>query len=79
MEEKVSTLDKLPVGTKGKIVKIKAVGELRRRLVDIGVIHGTEVKVEGVAPLGDPIEVTVMGYRLSLRKSEASQIEIEVI
>jgi len=79
LSEKVSTLDKLPVGAKGKIVKIKAVGELRKRLVDMGVIHGTEVKVEGVAPLGDPIEVTVLGYRLSLRKSEASQIEIEVI
>ncbi|MGB9781110.1 MAG: FeoA family protein [Caldanaerobacter sp.] len=79
MVEKVSTLDKLPVGARGKIVKIKAVGELRKRLVDMGVIYGTEVKVEGMAPLGDPIEVTVMGYRLSLRKSEASQIEIEVI
>ncbi|ABY92435.1 ferrous iron transport protein A [Thermoanaerobacter brockii subsp. lactiethylicus] len=77
--QNVTTLNKLPIGTKAKIVKIAAKGDLRRRLTDMGVILGTELKVEGVAPLGDPIEVKVLGYRLSLRKSEAALIEVEVM
>ncbi|SHE65282.1 ferrous iron transport protein A [Thermoanaerobacter uzonensis DSM 18761] len=74
-----TTLDKLPIGTKAKVVKIVAKGDLRRRLTDMGVILGTELRIEGVAPLGDPIEVTVLGYHLSLRKSEATLIEVEVM
>ncbi|AEM79219.1 FeoA family protein [Thermoanaerobacter wiegelii] len=77
--QNVTTLNKLPIGTKAIVVKIAAKGDLRRRLTDMGVILGTELKVEGVAPLGDPIEVTVLGYRLSLRKSEVALIEVEVM
>ncbi|MFA5801484.1 MAG: ferrous iron transport protein A [Thermoleophilia bacterium] len=65
-------------GEKGKITKIDVSGPLKRRLMDMGVLVGEEVKVEKVAPLGDPIEVTVKSYKLSLRKKEAKNILVEV-
>ncbi len=65
-------------GQRGKITKIGAIGPLKRRLMDMGVLLGEEVKVEKVAPLGDPIEIIVKNYRLSLRKSEAAGIGVEV-
>lgn len=64
-------------GERGKIAKIGAIGPLRRRLMDMGVLVGEEVRVEKVAPLGDPIEITVKSYNLSLRKKEAEGIELE--
>ena len=65
-------------GQRAKITKIGAIGPLKRRLMDMGVLLGEEVKVEKVAPLGDPIEIIVKNYRLSLRKSEAVGIGVEV-
>jgi ferrous iron transport protein A len=69
----------LKPGEKGKIRKIGAIGPLRRRLMDMGVLVGEDVKVEKVAPMGDPIEVTIKHYNLSLRKKEAEGISVEVL
>ncbi|HAK88139.1 MAG: iron transporter FeoA [Nitrospirae bacterium GWC2_46_6] len=69
----------LKPGETGKIVKMGAIGPLKRRLMDMGVLVGEKVKVEKVAPLGDPLEVTIKNYNLSLRKKEAEGIEVEVI
>ncbi len=71
-------LAKLKPGEKGRIVSIGAIGPLKRRLMDMGVLVGEEVKVEKMAPLGDPMEVSIKGYRLSLRKKEAEGIAVEV-
>jgi len=71
------TLNNLEAGRKGKIVKVKGSGALRRRIVDMGVVKGTLVEVVKVAPLGDPIEVKIKGYNLSLRKEEAADITVE--
>lgn len=69
----------LKPGEQGRITRLdSAIGPLRRRLMDMGVLPGELVKVEKIAPLGNPIEVTIKGYRLSLRKEEARGIEIEV-
>ncbi|QGP93934.1 FeoA domain protein [Neomoorella glycerini] len=77
--ETVSTraLSELGKGARARVIKIAAKGELRRRLLDMGVVPGTEVAIAGVAPLGDPIEVKVKGYHLSLRKKEAAAILVE--
>ncbi len=72
-------LSKLKPGEKGRITKIGAIGPIKRRLMDMGVIVGEEVKVEKIAPLGDPIEVTIKNYNLSLRKKEAQGISVEGI
>jgi len=72
-------LSMLMPGEKGKIIKIGAIGPLKRRLMDMGILIGEIVKVEKIAPLGDPIEVTIKNYKLSLRKKEAKEIEVEVI
>lgn len=71
------TLADLKPGQSGTIIKIQVTGSLRRRLMDMGVISGTPVRVEKIAPLGDPIEVHIKSYRLSLRKGEADKIEVE--
>ncbi len=73
------TLNKLTKGKSGIIVKMNATGEIKRRLLDMGLVKGTSIKVERVAPLGDPIEIKVKGYFLSLRKEEAKNIEVEVV
>jgi ferrous iron transport protein A len=70
------TLKDLKPGEKGKVVGIGEKGPMRRRIMDMGVTPGAEVKVIKVAPLGDPIEINIRGYELSLRKDEAAQIEI---
>lgn len=73
-------LSNLKPGQQGTIVKLdSSIGPIRRRLMDMGVIPGENVKVEKVAPMGDPIEITVKSYNLSLRKNEAKGIEIEVL
>ncbi|MBW1925054.1 MAG: DtxR family transcriptional regulator [Deltaproteobacteria bacterium] len=71
------TLKDLKPGQKGKVLKIKALGETNKRIVEMGVTSGAVVEVERVAPLGDPIDIKVKGYHLSLRKDEAEGIEIE--
>ena len=72
-------LARLKSGEKGRITAIGAIGPLKRRLMDMGILVGEEVKVIKVAPLGDPIEVTIKCYNLSLRKREAEGIAMEVI
>lgn len=71
-------LAKLKPGERGRITQIGVTGPLKRRLMDMGVLVGEEVRVEKVAPLGDPIEVTIKNYNLSLRKKEAEGIAVEV-
>jgi ferrous iron transport protein A len=68
----------LKPGEKGRIVRIGAIGPLKRRLMDMGVLVGEEIRVEKIAPLGDPIELTIKSYNLSLRKREAEGITVEV-
>ena len=63
---------------KGTIVRVGGMGSIRRRLLDMGVVVGSEVEVERVAPLGDPIAIKVKGYLLSLRKKEAAGVAVEV-
>ena len=73
-------LSNLKPGQQGTILKLdSSIGPIRRRLMDMGVLPGETVKVEKVAPMGDPIEITVKSYNLSLRKNEAKGIEIEVL
>jgi ferrous iron transport protein A len=72
-------LSNLKPGEQGRILKLDSnIGPIRRRLMDMGVIPGEMIKVEKVAPMGDPIEVTIKSYKLSLRKNEAKGIEIEM-
>jgi len=75
----VTNLAKLKPGQKGKITSIGALGPLKRRLMDMGVLTGEEVQVLKMAPMGDPIEVKIKSYNLSLRKKEAEGISVEVI
>jgi len=72
-----TTLDRLKPGQQGTIVRVGSVGALRRRIVDMGVVRGTQIEVIKVAPLGDPLEVRVKGYNLSLRKADAAEITVE--
>lgn len=72
------TLDTLPLGQNAVITAIGGAGPLRCRLLDMGLIPKTTIRIEKVAPLGDPIELRVRGYALSLRKEDARNIEVEV-
>lgn len=72
------TLDKLPLGQEAVITAVGGEGALRCRLLDMGLIPKTRVRVEKVAPLRDPLELRVRGYSLSLRKEDAGKIEVEV-
>ena len=72
------TLDKLPLGQEAVITAVGGEGALRCRLLDMGLIPKTRVRVEKIAPLGDPLELRVRGYSLSLRKEDAGMIEVEV-
>jgi Fe2+ transport system protein FeoA len=74
----VKKLNELKKGDRGKVVKVSGGGGIYRRLMDMGLIPGSEVEMQGVAPLGDPIEIKVKGYSLTLRKNEASGITVEV-
>ena len=65
------------IGETVRVVKIHGEGAIKRRIMDMGLTKGVEVYIRKVAPLGDPIEVTVRGYELSLRKADAEQIEVE--
>ena len=73
----METLNNLAVGESATIKKIGSVGQTRRRIMDMGLTKGIEVYIRKVAPLGDPIEVTVRGYQLSLRKEDAAMIEVQ--
>ncbi len=71
------TLKDLKVGQTATVKRISGAGAVKRRIMDMGVTKGTEIHVRKVAPLGDPIEVTVRGYELSVRKADAQIIEVE--
>ena len=71
-------LRELKPGEKGKVSKILGQGAVYRRLLDMGIVKGVGVEMERVAPLGDPVEIKVKGYHLSLRKDEAANIYVEV-
>ena len=71
------TLRDVKIGKSAKVIKLHGEGALKRRIMDMGITKGVEVKVRKVAPLGDPLEITVRGYELSLRKDDAEMIEVE--
>lgn len=73
----MKTLRETKIGETVKVVKLHGEGAIKRRIMDMGITKGTEVYVRKVAPLGDPVEVTVRGYELSLRKADAEMIEIQ--
>ena len=70
------TLRDVPIGETAKVRKLHGEGAVKRRIMDMGITKGIEVYVRKVAPLGDPVEVTVRGYELSLRKADAEMIEV---
>lgn len=73
----MKTLKQATVGETVKVVKLHGEGAIKRRIMDMGLTKGVEVYVSKVAPLGDPVEVTVRGYELSLRKADAEMVEVE--
>ena len=74
----VTNLREVSIGSTCKVKKLHGEGAVKRRIMDMGITKGIEVYVRKVAPLGDPIEVTVRGYELSLRKADAEMIEVEL-
>jgi ferrous iron transport protein A len=74
----VKTLAQLPVGSWAKVARIEGVDELSCRLMEMGLTPGVELRVVGVAPLGDPLELELRGYRLSVRRNEAARVEIQM-
>ena len=73
----MNTLRQIPVGGSARVVKLHGEGAIRRRIMDMGITKGVELRVRKVAPLGDPIEITVRGYELSLRLEDSEKIEVE--
>ena len=71
------TLRQIKVGGSARVVKVHGEGAIRRRIMDMGITKGVEITVRRVAPLGDPMELTVRGYELSLRLADAENIEVE--
>ncbi|EGD49034.1 FeoA family protein [Ruminiclostridium papyrosolvens DSM 2782] len=73
----MKTLKQAKVGETLKVVKLHGEGALKRRIMDMGITKGVDVHIRKVAPLGDPVEINVRGYELSIRKSDAEMIEVE--
>lgn len=73
----MKTLREAAIGSTVKVVKLHGEGAVKRRIMDMGITKGVEINVRKVAPLGDPVEITVRGYELSLRKADAEMIEVE--
>ena len=73
----MNTLKEVAIGSSAKVLKLHGEGAVKRRIMDMGITKGVEVYVRKLAPLGDPIEVTVRGYELSIRKDDAAMIEVE--
>ena len=73
----MKTLRQAKVGDTVKVLKLHGEGAVKRRIMDMGITRGVEVYIRKVAPLGDPVEITVRGYELSIRKADADMIEIE--
>ena len=74
----MKTLRDAKIGDTVKVVKLHGEGAVKRRIMDMGITRGVDVYIRKVAPLGDPVEVTVRGYELSLRKADAAMIEVEL-
>jgi ferrous iron transport protein A len=72
----MTTLARLPIGASGRVENVSGNDEIGLRLMEMGLVPGTETQVVGTAPLGDPLEIEVRGYRLSLRKCEAERVEV---
>lgn len=72
----MGTLKDVKIGSSAVVTKLTGTGAIKRRIMDMGLTKGTEVYVRKVAPLGDPIEITVRGYELSIRKDEAASVEV---
>ena len=75
----MKTLKESKVGDTARVVKLYGEGAVKRRIMDMGLTKGVDVQIRKVAPLGDPIEVTVRGYELSIRKADAEIIEVETV
>lgn len=73
----MKTLKEIPCGSTAKVKRLHGEGPVKRRIMDMGITKGVEIYVRKVAPLGDPVEVTVRGYELSLRKADAEMVEVE--
>lgn len=73
----MKTLRDIPVGSSAVVTKIQGTGAVKRRIMDMGITKGTSIYVRKVAPLGDPVEITVRGYELSLRKADADILEMK--
>lgn len=73
----MKTLKQARVGETVKVVKLHGEGAVKRRIMDMGITKGVEIYIRKLAPLGDPVEVTVRGYELSLRKADAEMVEVE--
>lgn len=73
----MNTLRDVKIGGSARVVKVHGEGAVRRRIMDMGITRGVEIKIIKTAPLGDPLEITVRGYELSLRKADAAMIEVE--
>ena len=76
-EDKVKTLREAEIGEVVRVNKVNGEGSVRRRIMDMGITKGVEIYISKVAPLGDPLELTVCGYELSVRKADANLIEVE--
>ncbi len=75
----MNTLRDVKVGDTVKVVKLHGEGAIKRRIMDMGITKGTEIYVRKVAPLGDPVELTIRGYELSVRKADAEMVEVEPV
>ena len=73
----MKTLNMVPVGSSCKVIKLHGEGPVKRRIMDMGITKGVNIYVRKVAPLGDPMELKVRGYELSIRKADAEMIEVE--
>ena len=73
----IKRLDQFEIGESGEIIKVEGEGRIRRRLFDMGVTPGANILLRKKAPLGDPIEIALRGYELTLRKSEAANVEVK--
>jgi len=74
----IKTLRQMKIGESGKIIEVNGQGDVKRRMIDLGIIPGVYILLKKYAPLGDPMEVRVRGYNVALRKSEAENIVVEV-
>ncbi|MCE9545201.1 MAG: ferrous iron transport protein A [Planctomycetia bacterium] len=75
----MTALSELAMGGKGRVTQVRGVDDVSLRLMEMGLTPGVELSLIGAAPLGDPIELDVLGYRLSIRRSEAALVEIEIV